>query len=358
MFGRSDQSQRNGLASARVILVVGSSIVILLIGFAAYMASRADSFDVANQALATMETDLQRLDARIAALESQPPARREDGSRRSDPSSSIDASLAEQRRQQQALAKRRAQLAKALAQAQQELVFSPEMQQLRFQHFKESLGLRFAPLYRDLQLSTEQIVAFEDVMAERFWTISGLTATRVNQSIGDADFAELQSQMLGPLDQKLQSVLGDAAYGQYQRNENTGSVRGLMATMTGKIAQSSESLTTNQMRRMEEVLAENTWMPGPDAPGPLGGGWIEVEVLGNHATERTADWKDVAWDVAMPELREILSPAQIAVVEGLREQMELQKDAAALEEAVLLEVRKQSSLNSNALPQVEASGRR
>jgi len=343
LSGRSDQNQNNGAASAKVILAVGSSIVIFLAGVAAYLASRATSFEAANQALAVVQTDLQELEARIAALESRPSLRSGDDLRRSDPSS-IDASLMEQRRQQQELAKRRAQLAKALAQAKQELAFSPEMQQLRFQHFKESLGLRFGPLYRDFQFSPEQIAAFEEVMAERFWSISGLTATRLNQSMGDVDFAELQSQMLGPLDRKLQSVLGDAAYQQYQQSEGTGSVRGLVGTIAGSIAQSSESPTASQLRQMAEVLAANTWMPGSDHAGPLGGGWIEAEVVGDYAPKRTAEWKDVAWDDAMQRLRTILSPGQVSVVEKLREQMELRKDAETLKDAVLLEVRKQSGL--------------
>ena len=172
----------------------------------------------------------------------------------------------------------------------------PKAQNENLAIVRAQLHDRFAPLYRELHLTAQQIAAFEDNEAIYHAKQSDLTAALLDQRIAMQDpVAQKLFGKLGEEENAAQKlVLGDSGYTAFQEFERTAQVRDLVSRFDGAVTVMGAPLNSNQAEQLVGAIAA-----------------ADTEYAKGGSAGRNIDW-DRALTAAAP----LLSPAQLDVMQN------------------------------------------
>jgi RNA polymerase sigma factor (sigma-70 family) len=174
------------------------------------------------------------------------------------------------------------------------LLANDEYQHLQLQQWKIRFRFRYAPLYRQLGLSPQQIAEFEDVITEGqqsfYDTNNAAVAVQVDPS-DPAVRAALKSAK-SSMEENLRRLLGDTGFDQYTAFNKLDPGRTYFEPVITNFYYTDTPLTAEQGDKLLEILAAN-------APPPQRQGTITVMPEPN-------------WDAVIAQAQGILSAPQLA----------------------------------------------
>jgi RNA polymerase sigma factor (sigma-70 family) len=138
------------------------------------------------------------------------------------------------------------------------LMTNPELQRTRLEVDRLGMGLRFSQLYRNLNLTPDQIARFEARWVEsRQEGADILAAARANGiAPDDPALRTLANQGKEKFENDMRAILGEAGYADFQRYERTYGAREMVTAMQGNLAFSDAPLTREQVNRLTQIIAD------------------------------------------------------------------------------------------------------
>lgn len=149
----------------------------------------------------------------------------------------------------------------------------PEVQRLMAVQRKAELDSRYSALFRQLNLTPEQLDAFKNLLVEKSTAMLDVRTVAREQGISprtDPDtYLKLVTDAQAQIDDNIRSQLGDAAFSQYKDYEQTLPQRNLVTQLEQRLSYSSTPLSPAQSTQMVAILAATS--PAPSGPvTPLG----------------------------------------------------------------------------------------
>ena len=143
---------------------------------------------------------------------------------------------------------------------------NPEYGRLEVEQYRYSLGLRYGPLYRALNLAPDQIAVFEGALTEArqsavdIWTSAETLG--VGAAVGNTPTAtslvRMTTASAAATQEKLKALLGEAGYQRYQQFESSGPARDTVKALAGAVYSSGMPLSAVQGETLAQVLTANT----------------------------------------------------------------------------------------------------
>jgi hypothetical protein len=194
--------------------------------------------------------------------------------------------------------------------------------------YRASLGLRFGPLYRTLNLSPEQIAKFESTLTEGQQGVVDVWAEAGKQGLstsGDSatstGVARLTSGPLGNMEKGLKELLGEAGFENYKQFDKARGNRELITSLAGGLYSSETPLTAVQGEALAAVLASNTRTEK-----------IPMADDGKNQMYRILEVTD--WAGVQKQAQGILSAPQLVALKALNDQKQLDQEMARARSAV------------------------
>jgi len=165
--------------------------------------------------------------------------------------------------------------------------------------FERLRAQEYAPLYRRLQLTQDQIDRLDELMAKNME--NGVDIDSVAQARGlamnDPAIVQMRKAQQEELNTQEQSLLGSDAFGALQAYQAEGSVRSLMGVATSTAVASEQGLSIDQEDQVAHAMALTD--PGYQKD--------PTQVVTRSALD---------WDTATATVQNQLTPAQLASVQA------------------------------------------
>ncbi|MBS0633310.1 MAG: hypothetical protein JSS11_15470 [Verrucomicrobia bacterium] len=207
------------------------------------------------------------------------------------------------------------------------LMEKPEMQRLVTLERKGALDARFAPLFKNLNLTPEQLDKFKNLLVEKQTSMMDVAAAAREQGINPrtdpAAFKQMVSDAQNEIDASIKATLGDAAFSQYQSYEQTQPQRNTVNQLEQRLSYSSTPLTDAQSSQLVSILAANSANSANDNParmmfGGAGGPGGSTKIT--DATIAAAQGVLTAPQVTALQQLQQEQQAQAALAKTMREQ--------------------------------------
>jgi hypothetical protein len=212
-----------------------------------------------------------------------------------------------------------------------------EFQRAMLEAERIGLGVRYAPLYKNLNLSPEQVAKFEQRMAESMQHEVDIVAAAHAKGMSPADpaLAKLGAQAKAEMEADLKAILGEAGLREFQFFDRTFGAREMVNGLSGNLVYVGAPLSIQQMNQLTQLLAEHSpnYQRGARVPGRA---------------------QDVVWDGLVEQAAAFLSPPQLDTLRAMSEQARAAKRAQELTEPMM---RKLSPLQPGMAPQNPAPGK-
>lgn len=141
----------------------------------------------------------------------------------------------------------------------------PEVQRLMSLQRKAELDSRYSALFRQLNLTPEQLDTFKNLLVEKNTAMLDVRAVAREQGINlrtDRDtFMKLVADAQAQIDGNIRTQLGEAAFSQYKTYEQTLPQRKVVSQLEQRLSYSSTPLSPAQSNQMVAILAA-TGTPG------------------------------------------------------------------------------------------------
>lgn len=141
------------------------------------------------------------------------------------------------------------------------LLEQPAMQKLVAMQQKAQLDGRYAALFKNLNLSPEQLEKFKTLLVERQTAIQDVLAAARTEGINPGEDREALRKMIAStqaeVDNNIKSMLGDEAYAKYQNYQETGSQRNTVNQLQQSLSYTNTPLTDAQAEQLVQILAAN-----------------------------------------------------------------------------------------------------
>jgi RNA polymerase sigma factor (sigma-70 family) len=168
---------------------------------------------------------------------------------------------------------------------------------------KSGLGVRFGPLYKNLNLSPEQVAKFEQRLADSFQDEVDFAAAIHAKGFAPNDpaIATLATTEKARLETDLRAILGEAGLRDYQNYERSYGAREMVNTLLGNLVYNGSLLSPQQVNQLTQVLAEQSpaYQKGGRVPGRA---------------------QDVKWDSVVDQATQFLLPPQLDALRAVAEQ--------------------------------------
>ncbi len=211
------------------------------------------------------------------------------------------------------------------------LMQNPEFARAMVTQQKAALDLRYADLFRQLNLSPEQVDRLKNLLIERQSAAADVMAAAREQGIEGRDAREQLRELVrttqAETDEAIRAYLGESGYDAYKTYEQTQPQRMLVGQLETKLSYSSTPLQTAQMDQLVRILAETApdsgrggsgnnavfAVRGMDAGGPMPfGGSGSVQIT----------------DEALARAQGILSSSQLAALQQMQAEQQAQRTMA------------------------------
>ncbi len=298
------------MISPKNLLLVALSLIALTASLIAWRQSQRTP--VLPAAVAGRELELtEKLQAAqryIADLEARLAAQTSPGPAAESPPPEADAARRPPDRAPDSPGGRRAEMAA--------LFNDPEVMQLMATQQRGQLDGRYASLFKQLNLTPDQIDAFKNLLLEKQnaqrEVMMAARESGLNPRENRDELRKLVEQNNAETDAEILALLGQEKFSQYKTYESTGSQRALVEQIGRSLSYSATPLTDSQSQALVQILAQNQPAASPDAP----------------AADRFMRSVTIT-DAAIAQARRILAPEQ---VKALQEQQASQQAAAKLQE--------------------------
>ena len=200
----------------------------------------------------------------------------------------------------------------------------PEIQKLMAQQQRGLLDARFAPLFKGLNLSPEQLDKFKNLLVEKQTAIADVLAAARAQGIDPRSdpqqFRQLISDTQAEVEANIKSTLGDAGYAQYQQYQQTLPQRNVVSQLEQSLSYTSTPLTSAQSDQLIQILASNS--PTPTATGNTRASIMAGLGIGGPGQTTTIT------DAAITQSQSVLSAAQVSALQQLQQTQQVQQQLA------------------------------
>jgi len=205
---------------------------------------------------------------------------------------------------------------------------SPEVQQLMALRSRGALDSRYAALFKNLNLSPDQLKKFQDLLLDKQSTMRDVISAMRSQGLTPGPDSADQMRTLvqnanAEIDSQIQSTLGDAAFAQYKAYETTQPQRATVDRVQQRLSYSSQPLNDQQANQLVSLLSQNPPAPTGNGNGNGGGGGGLRQLLngGGGATAPITDQ-------VIQQASTILSPAQVTALQDLQQEQQAQAQLA------------------------------
>lgn len=201
------------------------------------------------------------------------------------------------------------------------LMDKPEMQRLVALERKGALDARFAPLFKNLNLTPEQLDKFKNLLVEKQTSMMDVFAAAREQGINPRTdptaFRQMVTDAQNEIDASIKSTLGDAAYAQYQGFEQTQPQRNTVSQLEQRLSYSSTPLTSTQSDQLVAILAANS-------PSPSGNNSLRATLGGPMGTGGGTKITDATIAAAQG----VLTAPQVTALQQLQQEQQAQAELA------------------------------
>jgi hypothetical protein len=177
--------------------------------------------------------------------------------------------------------------------ALRELVNKPEVQAMIGFQQRAAIEANYGPLFKSLNLSSEQAEKLKAVLADRQTTLQDVYAAAREQGISPREhpeaFRKLISDAQNEINNSIKGVIGEAGFAQLQTYEQTLPQRNLVNELQQRLSYTTTPLTPAQAEQLVQILAANapprtttTGTSGtlqPSMPGSSGRGGYSMSGL-------------------------------------------------------------------------------
>lgn len=153
----------------------------------------------------------------------------------------------------------RGAMASARREAIREVVESPEFQSLQSFVRKGTLDRRYAPLFKQLNLSPADLDTLKRLLVEKQNTQSDVIAAARNEGLdlrnNREELMKLMDLNRSDIDGTIKDKFGEQIYEAYQKYETTMPYRGVVDTLGKKLSYTPNPLTDAQENQMIDLIA-------------------------------------------------------------------------------------------------------
>jgi hypothetical protein len=213
------------------------------------------------------------------------------------------------------------------------LLDNPEFSRLWNAQQKMALDSRYAPLFKNLNLSAADLDKFKSLLVEKQGAITDVLAAAREQGLDPRDpadrtqIASLLQNAQAQVDSNIQQTLGDAQYAQYQNYEQTLPQRNVVNQLAQSLSYTSSPLQDSQSQQLVDILAANSPV-GNQGNGSAGGlaGAFGGGMTGGGFGNRSA----LITDAAITQAQSILTATQVTALQQLQAQQQAQRQIAQM----------------------------
>ena len=188
---------------------------------------------------------------------------------------------------------------------------TPQAQQLRATQQRAMLDNRYAPLFKSLNLTPDQLAKFKDLLIEKQNAARDVFTVAREQGLTDRnEIAQLVQQAQADVDTSIAAVIGQDKLAQYQNYDHTAPQRAIVSQIAQSLSYTSEPLTPEQSEQLVALLAQN-------APPDAGGGNFMVAIggpgggRGGMIQGQMVQGLSSVTDKVINQAQSFLSPAQV-----------------------------------------------
>ncbi|MSU47871.1 MAG: sigma-70 family RNA polymerase sigma factor [Opitutus sp.] len=308
------------MSTAKIAVTIGAMLSMAGAGSALYENGHARE---AESTLAAMRRERDALQARMAALARDARGAEQQARTSEERAAALQTEVATTRAAKEASRPATESFAAAISGSAgsvnpgMEMLANPEYVRLSVEKYCAGLGLQFAPLYKLLKLSPEQIAKFEanrtefQQVTQEVWS----AAVAKGVSVSDPAMASLLREPVTNLEKDLIAMFGETGYKQYQQYNRAQSGLDVVNTLAGNLYRTDTPLNGQQGDQLVQAVMNNT-RTVPTAPGSI--------VMRNET-----DWAAVA-----AHGQGVLAPPQAAVFEAVIAGKKLQQQMNAISSAM------------------------
>jgi hypothetical protein len=152
---------------------------------------------------------------------------------------------------------------------------TPQAEVLRSLQQRGALDARYAALFRQLNLAPEHLERFKALLAERQATLMDVMRVAREQGLDPFEnrtaIRALLAEAQAGVDGGIRSLLGDAAFAEFEAFEQTAPQRTVVSQLEQRLSYTDAPLTSTQSEQLMQILAATS--PTEDASLPVGFGY-------------------------------------------------------------------------------------
>ena len=221
-----------------------------------------------------------------------------------------------------------------------ELMKDPEFVRLQGIMNAHFLDQMFAGLYRQLNLTPDQIAQFRALAQERVATMQDTYASAMEQGIDPKTdpkgFQQLMKATTDAIDTKMKDVIGEDGFKQTAAYYRSGQQRAVASELQDSLSYTSSPLTDAQASQVADIIAKNAVKPDAGSEvtvvGPMGNP-ITMKGVGAEAPGGPNGGMQPATavsDAAINQAAGVLNEQQLAAFKQIQVFQQSQRDLAAL----------------------------
>ena len=175
-----------------------------------------------------------------------------------------------------------------------------------------ALSMRYGQLYRELQLTPEQIARFEKIQTELKQALADVWTLAANQGlpISGPDVTRLTHEPTEQARKNLEALLGGTGLAKFNKYEDGNATRELVASLAGNVYYSDTPLTADQGSALTALITANTETK-------------KIPMRAEGANTIYTVRKETNWDSVTAQASGLLSSSQLIALKQLAEQKRL-----------------------------------
>jgi hypothetical protein len=234
------------------------------------------------------------------------------------------------------------------------LMQDPEFARALMTQQKAALDLRYADLFRRLNLSPAQVDRLKELLIERQSAAADVMAAARAEGVDGRDAREQLRELVrstqAETDEAIRGFLGEAGYDAYQTFERTQPQRTLVGQLETKLSYTGAPLQDTQKDQLVRILAETASQGGRG--GPQNNVFIAGRGFNGPGTTAVPGGGGVTiTDEAIARAQGILSQSQLSALRQMQAEQQAQRTMA---EAVRNATRNNRDGNRNGTPATPA----
>lgn len=220
--------------------------------------------------------------------------------------------------------------------AMRELVAKPEVQALISREQRSNVEIRYAALFKALNLPPDQTEKVKALLVERLATAQDVLTAAFDQGVNPRenadDLRKLMTDAQNDINRSIRSVIGEQGFAQLGTYEQTLPQRAVVNELQLRLSATDVPLSPSQAEQLVQILAANpaptpavTERPGPP-PGPPRGPDFGAILGGGPGGGPGGAVPPVAvTTAAVAQAQTVLSPVQVRALQQIQQQQQTQQ---------------------------------